>query len=331
MPPNGGDIALGDVNGDGVLNVTDAWLIATYAYNPSAAELPAGIGEPATAGALLGGFDAPTKLTAMGHAVQPVWSPDGAKIAFVSNVEGDDSWHIYAMNADGSGTPTKLTHTGSNVFPAWSVYGIAFSSYRDGTQDIYVMSSAGESGGAATKVTAGAGWKSFPDWSGVELVYSWGFDDDDYRIYTVDKDGHSPTEWTKSSIDRYPAFSPTDAVIAFSRADLGLISHTADLYVLRLDGSAPVRLTDEGYNIRPAWSPDGTKIAFASAPNSNEATDLYVMNADGNTPPTQLTNRGGNTQPAWSPDGTKIAFASNRDGGWEVYVAAYGSESLGVV
>ena len=236
VPPNGGDIALGDVNGDGVLNVTDAWLIATYAYNPSAAGLPAGIGEPATAGTLLGGFDAPTKLTAMGHAVQPVWSPDGAKIAFVSNVEGDDSWHIYAMNADGSGTPTKLTRTGSNVFPAWSVYGIAFSSVRDGTQDIYVMSSEGESGGAATQVTAGAGWKSFPDWSGVEQVYSWGFDDDDYRIYTVDKDGHSPREWTKSSIDRYPAFSPTDAVIAFSRADLGLISHTADLYVLRLDG-----------------------------------------------------------------------------------------------
>ena len=44
--PNGGDIALGDVNGDGVIDSTDVWLIATYADDPSAAGLPAGIGEP---------------------------------------------------------------------------------------------------------------------------------------------------------------------------------------------------------------------------------------------------------------------------------------------
>ena len=44
--PDGSDIALGDVNGDGVLNLADAWLIGTYAYDPSAAGLPAGIGEP---------------------------------------------------------------------------------------------------------------------------------------------------------------------------------------------------------------------------------------------------------------------------------------------
>ena len=44
--PDGSDIALGDVNGDGVINLTDAWLIGTYAYDPSAAGLPAGIGEP---------------------------------------------------------------------------------------------------------------------------------------------------------------------------------------------------------------------------------------------------------------------------------------------
>ena len=325
--PNGGNIALGDVNGDGVLNLTDAWLIGAYACDSSATGLPVGIGQPATVGPLVGGFDAPTKLTSMGNAGYPVWSPDGAKIAFAAKVEGDDSWHIYVMNADGSGTPTKLTRTGSNIYPAWSVYGIAFTSDRDGNWDIYVMSSEGESGGAATQVTAGAGWKTYPDWFGAELVYSSRLADDDHRIYSVHKDTRSPTEWTQSSIDRHPAFSPTDAVIAFSRADRDFLSrHTADLYVLRLDGgSAPVQLTDEGYNFEPAWSPDGTKIAFASAPDSRKTADIYVMNANGNTPPTQLTNRGSNNRPAWSPDGTKIAFASNRDGNWEIYVAAYGS------
>ena len=52
----------------------------------------------------------------------PVWSPDGRKIAFVSN------WQVYVMNADGSGK-RRLTHNGGqNVAPAWSPDGrkIAF-------------------------------------------------------------------------------------------------------------------------------------------------------------------------------------------------------------
>ena len=322
--PNGGNIALGEVNGDGVIDITDAWLIATYTCDPSAiGDLP--IGQSVTVGPLVGGFDAPTKLNS-GHALQPAWSPDGTKIAFASNRDG--SWHIYVMNADGSGTPTKLTRTGSNEDPAWSVYGIAFSSYRDDNRDIYVMSSAGESGGAATKVTAGNGGKRSPSWFGVLLGYSWEVRDKDVRIYTIHKDDRSNTEWTKGHLDFFPAFSPIDAVIAFSRVDEGLINHTADLYVLRLDGSDPVRLTNAGYNAAAAWSPDGTKIAFESGPNHRETKQLYVMNANGNTPPTQLTNRGSNVQPAWSPDGTKIAFASNRDGTWEIYVAAYGAGTV---
>ena len=41
-----GDIALGDVNGDGRVNGEDALLIATYSVNPSDPSLPPGIGQP---------------------------------------------------------------------------------------------------------------------------------------------------------------------------------------------------------------------------------------------------------------------------------------------
>ena len=52
----------------------------------------------------------------------PVWSPDGRRIAFVSN------WQVYVMNADGSGKRRLTRNGGQNVAPAWSPDGqtIAF-------------------------------------------------------------------------------------------------------------------------------------------------------------------------------------------------------------
>ena len=71
-------------------------------------------------------------------AALPAWSPDGQKIAFASNRDGDVGG-IYAMNADGSGVE-RLTYSG-DLSPAWSPDGrkIAFASQRDGNLEIYVM------------------------------------------------------------------------------------------------------------------------------------------------------------------------------------------------
>ena len=66
---------------------------------------------------------------------QPVWSPDGSKIAFVKNTD------IYVMNADGS-APVNLTNAaGIDDEPAWSPDGtkVAFRSNRDGNFEIYVV------------------------------------------------------------------------------------------------------------------------------------------------------------------------------------------------
>jgi TolB protein len=47
----------------------------------------------------------------------PMWSPDSARIAFISDSPGRGD--IYVMNSDGSGL-TKLTDdTAYDAFPAW--------------------------------------------------------------------------------------------------------------------------------------------------------------------------------------------------------------------
>ena len=76
----------------------------------------------------------------------PVWSPDGQRIAFMADRKGDFvSFDIYVMDADG-GNPQKLTNNrGWDSSPSWSPDSrrIAFTSEREGNYDIYVMDADG--------------------------------------------------------------------------------------------------------------------------------------------------------------------------------------------
>jgi TolB protein len=47
----------------------------------------------------------------------PAWSPDGTRIAFQSNHDGN--WEIYVMNADGSGQTNLTNNPANDDFPIW--------------------------------------------------------------------------------------------------------------------------------------------------------------------------------------------------------------------
>lgn len=74
---------------------------------------------------------------------EPIPSPDGTKIAFISSRGGQTD--IYVMGSDGSAA-TRLTDDPSYDFdPAWSPDGtrIVFSSGRDGNSELYVVTADG--------------------------------------------------------------------------------------------------------------------------------------------------------------------------------------------
>lgn len=99
------------------------------------------------------------------ESFQPVYSPDGTRLAFASDRTG--SYEIFVTGADGKDPPMQLTtfggaHTGS---PSWSPDGqwIAFDSRAEGNSDIYVVQSLG--GGTPRRLTEDASEDRSPVWS----------------------------------------------------------------------------------------------------------------------------------------------------------------------
>ena len=79
----------------------------------------------------------------------PYWSPDGSKIVFSSNLDGQlyGTKNIYVMDSDGTNITRLTTENSLDALPSWSPDGskIVFSSDMDGqlTLDLYVMDSDG--------------------------------------------------------------------------------------------------------------------------------------------------------------------------------------------
>ena len=243
------------------------------------------------------------------YSAEPVWSPDGSKIAFYDT-------DIYVMNADGSGRRNLTKSPAWDHRPAWSPDGtkILFLSMHcqvsgnlvtcDNAQ-IYVMNADGSGVIQLTQNPADA-WE--PAWSpsGAKILFS-SRRDENWEVYAMNADGAGQANLTTNPAqDQEPAWSPDGSHIAFTSTRDG----TTDIYVMNADGSSPVRLTTGG-GMQLSWSPDGTKIAFVGVGG------LSVINVDGSDL-RSLTNNA--SHPKWSPDGTKIAFTSYRDGNWEIYV-----------
>jgi hypothetical protein len=234
------------------------------------------------------------------------------RIVFNSSRDGSACFpycgEIYAMAPDGGGQTRLVNNPANDVDPAWSPSGqkIAFTSYRGGVSDVYVMNADGT---GQTKVAYGM----HPAWSpdGTKLVVTSGRQGN-FDIYVMNADGSGSTQLTSDLLsDILPAWSPNGQKIAFV-SNRGGVNY--DLYTMNTDGTAQTKVTSTGAT-EPSWSPDGSRIAFRSLLGGQ---NIYTMNPDGSAK-AQLTTAGASFDPAWSPDGRKIAYVFNSSGHYEIY------------
>lgn len=188
----------------------------------------------------------------------PTWSPDGSKIAFASNRDGN--WNLFVMEADGSWLTPLTRGTGVDDRPAWSPDGarIAFESDRDGDFDIYLMNS---DGSGVVNLTDRPRQDRGPAWSpdGSRIVF-----ESDSGLFVINANGTGRRSLTDLATDGSPAWSPDGRRILFTRG--------TTVHVVSVEGSLLRSLNVTGEGAR--WAPDGNRIVFSN-------WSLFVINADG--------------------------------------------------
>jgi len=251
----------------------------------------------------------------------PAWSPDGTKIAFISNQS--DKYEVWTMNSDGSGRKRLTGLKFLSSLPRWSPDGskVVFSSQvtaADGNRsvEIFVMNSDGSGLQQITDSSALAAqagqpaaknyWNSVPAWSpdGSKILFGSNREGDGVTpvLYTMNIDGSGQRKFGLfADVDgTQPDWSWATNEIVFVRGSAA----KADIWVM--DGGSPFplltakKLTDNiDDNTGPVWSPDGKQIAFNSDTNSNK--DIYIMNADGSNVRRLTSDRANDGFPSWRP------------------------------
>ncbi len=234
----------------------------------------------------------------------PVWSPQGALIAFERSI--GDKKEIHVTLADGT--------------PVQTLYFLLFEGQRDAKFLFPGLTD-------ETSYNAGLTWS--PD--EFRFVFMSNGGEGNYDIYVQDLGGATPRRLTEhKEKDGQAHWSPAADSIVFVSGRTG----KGDLYSMDLKTRALTRLTQGGSAyLFPRWSPDGHRIAAMHGNNENH--DIIIINDPAKPVETRkrlTTWPHDDLRPAWSPDGKKIAFYSNENTAddprvWSLFViAADGSD-----
>jgi len=199
--------------------------------------------------------------------LQPAWSRDGSKLAFVREVTPGHS-QIFVMNADGSGQVNISNSASNDIQPNWrpTADQLVFASDRDAKY------------GANTYL----------------------------EVYRMNADGSGVTRLTfnDDGVDYYPKWSPDGVQIAFTTHRPGLnqcYDFALEIFVMNADGSGPVNASVHCRGDAGATWVNNQELIFMSDRDSQDdyRWDLYRGGIGGT--PRRITTGGDEAGPDARP------------------------------
>lgn len=222
-----------------------------------------------------------------GRNSQPRWSPDGTRIAFISDrgsFLGSSETDAFVMSADGSSPRNLSAQLGDAVSS-----GVRLVRWSPAGQVVF----------ETTAFLNG---------------------NPNHQVYVVNADGTGLRTLFSGGDSHSVAWSPDGSKVAFIRG------RDARLHVMNSDGTGVRSLTDGGawlpgpsasyVTSHDPWSPDGTRIVFQRWAGAAVGGTIHVINADG-TGLQQVTGESAVFN-GWSPPGDRILFTSAADGSNDV-------------
>jgi Tol biopolymer transport system component len=247
---------------------------------------------------------------------EPVWSPTGDRVAFVSQEKGFTN--IFVMNPDAPGqtvnVATQVTHyvESSSIYElTWSPDGTRLAYERDqgGFRQIFLVAADGSTLTPLSIAAPGEHPTFSPD--GGKIAFSKGAE----QVWTTNADGSNAIAPVTNALGHDPTWSPDGTFIAYDHKN-AQFGGWFDVNVANLAGGTPAVLPANFAQWTLAtWSPDGARLAYRStvrdAVTMEDEGFIRIANRDGSGNVALPARSGVDIEfydPSWSPDGSRITF-----------------------
>jgi dipeptidyl aminopeptidase/acylaminoacyl peptidase len=253
----------------------------------------------------------------------PVWSPDGKRIAFLSDRDGTNQLHVMWLDTREMAQLTHLERAPGNL--KWSPDGkqIAFTSFAPDNDPVLSVK--------LPERPRGAEWAKPPV---IVDRLSWAADGrgplpkGNTHIFVIDATlGGTPLQITSGKYNHTGIdWSPDGRKIYFSairKPEAEYLRNDGEIYSADLATLEIKQLTDrKGPDSNPIVSPDGKYIAYVGYDDkmyTNHVASLYLMNINGSGKRTLATDLPSSPRNInWLPAGN-IYFTSESKGVTEIY------------
>ncbi len=253
----------------------------------------------------------------------PTWSPDGKRIAFLSDRDGTNQLHVMWLDTREMAQLTRLEQAPNNI--EWSPDGkyIAFASFVPDNDPVLSVKLPERPKGA--------------EWAKPAVVVdrlSWAADGrgpiprGQSHVYLINATlGGTPRQVTSGKYSHtgfdWSADGKTIFVSGIRKPEAEYLRNDSEIYAIDLATLEIKTLTDrKGPDSNPVASPDGKYIAYVGYDDkmyTNHVASLYLMNSDGSLKRVLATNLASSPQNInWSPTSNGLYFTVESKGVTEI-------------